>query len=78
MNMSLEILDENLIQKNAEFHPPEMTVPDPPGPGECGCPPGSDGDHDCTDYHDHSSVDFNHPKLQELLPRPPRQIMRGK
>ena len=76
--MSPEILDENFIQKNAEFHPPEMTVPDPPVPGECGCPPGSDGDHDCTDYHDHSSVDFNHQKLQELLPNPPRQIKRGK
>ena len=58
MNMSLENPDENLIQKNAEFHPPEMTVPDPPGPGECGCPPGSDGDHGhCFVYY--------HQKLQE-------------
>ena len=64
MIISLENPDENLIQKNAEFHPPEMTVPDPPGPGECGCPPGSDGDHGCTDYHYHGFV-YYHQKLQE-------------
>ena len=64
MNMSVENPDENPIQKNAEFHPPEMTVPDPPVPGECGCPPGSEGDHDCTDYHDHGFV-YYHQKLLE-------------
>ena len=32
--------DDDIYQKNAAFHPPELEVPEMPSKGECGCPPG--------------------------------------
>ena len=35
-----ENLCDQIYQKNAAFHPPELEVPEMPSKGECGCPPG--------------------------------------